>query len=217
MSMVMTHFSEADLADFVRGVPVADEAALTAHLATCADCAGVVAALRAVADVALRDAVESPNPNTLHAAEAIFSMWRPERVKVFSTPAARLLFDSFADPVLAGIRSGPAMYRQLLYEARPYAIDLRLDRFREGHRMSITGQLATLDTTRPIAGVRVTLTSDVDARLQKQVHTNDTGEFYLEYEPAPRLNLRVDVESCPQIALPEDVHLPGNDPGSGRE
>ena len=216
MSMVMTHFSEADWADFVRGVAVGDEAAMSAHLANCEECAALVSALRAVADLSLRDAEETPGANSLHAAEAIFSMWRPERVKVFSAPAARLLFDSFAMPALAGIRSGAAMYRQLLYEARPYAIDMRLDRFRDGRRMSITGQLATMDTTRPVAGVRVTLTSDVDPRVMEQVRTNNAGEFHLEYEPAPRLHLRVDVESCPKIALPED-HLPDNDTGSGRE
>ena len=205
--MTLTHFSEGDWADFVRGAPLSDAAAMSAHLSACTECSELVAALRLVADLALRDSVDTPNANTIHAAEAIFSMWTPDRVRLFSPAAAQLVFDSFAAPALAGIRSGQPMYRQLLYEARPYAIDLRVDHPRGERRMSLTGQVATVDATRPVSGVRVTLLSDAGARMIEQVRTNAEGEFHFEYEPAPRLQLRVDVESCPQIELPADFQV----------
>lgn len=217
MSTVMSHFSEADWVDFVRGLNLADESRMSAHLSDCADCGELVAALRMVAEVSVRDAAEEPRANAIHAAHAIFSMWTPDRVRLFSPAAARLVFDSFASPALAGIRSGQAIYRQLLYEAIPYAIDLRLDQQRGGQRVSLTGQVASVDAGRPVAGVRVTLSSDGGQRVIEQLRTSTAGEFHFEYDPAPRLQLRVDVESSPQIELPSDVRTPDDTHEFGRE
>jgi len=214
---IMSHFSEGDWVDFVRGLSPVDEDRMSAHLGECESCAELVSALRTVAGLFLRDAVDTPRPNTLHAAHAIFSMWTPDRVRLFSPAAAQLVFDSFAMPAIAGIRSGQAMYRQLLYEATPYAIDLRLDQQRGEQRVSLAGQVASVDATRPVAGVRVTLSSDAGGRVIEQIRTNAAGEFYFDYLPAPRLQLRVDVESSPQIDLPSDIHGSDGTDEFGRE
>ena len=68
----MTHFGEAEWADFVRGMPIELEARMVAHLAVCADCKELVAALRAVEDVHRRDIVEEPPAHAVDQAQAIF-------------------------------------------------------------------------------------------------------------------------------------------------
>ncbi|HJU44443.1 MAG TPA: hypothetical protein VJ691_16570 [Vicinamibacterales bacterium] len=206
----MQHFSDADWADFVRGISIPDEAEMKAHLGACPECGELVSALHQVAEVYLRDAVATPPDHVLHPARAIFEMWTPDRVRLFSPSTARLVFDSFASPALAGIRSGQPMYRQLLYESDPYAIDLRLDGQRGEHRVLLTGQVASADPQRAVGGVRVILTADGGRRVVEEIHTNDAGEFHLEYEPAPHLHLRVEVDSRPHIELPPDHGADGN-------
>jgi hypothetical protein len=212
----MTHFHEAEWADFVRGLPVDGETDMTAHLSSCGTCLDLVTALRRVADVHLRDFVQAPPAHAIHAARAIFPMSTPDHVGVLAA-AARLVFDSFASPALAGIRSGQPLYRQLLYETPPYAIDLRIEQHRGDRLVSLTGQVSTIDPTRSISGVRVTLSGQRGGHVITQMQTNDTGEFHCDYEPAPRLQLKVAVESCPQIELPSVLRSAGAVRKIGRE
>ena len=69
----MTHFGEGEWADFVRGLPIEHESRMVAHLAICADCSELVAALHAVEDVHRRDMVQEPPAHAVHEALAIFA------------------------------------------------------------------------------------------------------------------------------------------------
>ena len=69
----MTHFGEADWADFVRGMPIENESRMMSHLAACAECHELVSALRMVEDVHRRDLVEEPPAHAVEAARAIFA------------------------------------------------------------------------------------------------------------------------------------------------
>lgn len=69
----MTHFGEGEWADFVRGMPIENESRMVAHLAVCADCHELVAALRAVEDVHRRDLVQAAPSHAVQEARAIFA------------------------------------------------------------------------------------------------------------------------------------------------
>lgn len=69
----MTHFGEADWADFVRGMPIANESRMMSHLTACAECSQLVSALRAVENVHRRDLVEEPPSHAVDNVRAIFA------------------------------------------------------------------------------------------------------------------------------------------------
>ena len=101
---------------------------------------------------------------------------------------AQLLFDSFSQPVTAGIRSAPRRIRQLLYRAEPYQIDLQIESRPETNRLVVTGQL--LDVSRPeMVGRDVqVMVSDGRESIVKTV-TNQFGEFRAEVENSGDLEL----------------------------
>ena len=54
---------------------------------------------------------------------------------------ASLLFDSFSQPLLAGVRSSAAIARQVVYEAEGLTVDLRFDRLVPSGKVSAVGQI----------------------------------------------------------------------------
>jgi hypothetical protein len=100
----------------------------------------------------------------------------------------RLLYDSFSQPVTAGIRSAPRRIRQMLYRAEPYQIDLHIELRPEANRLVVTGQL--LDISRPeMVGRDVqVMVSDGRESIVTTV-TNQFGEFRAEVENSGDLEL----------------------------
>jgi hypothetical protein len=112
----------------------------------------------------------------------------------------RLVFDSFRDPLPVGIRSGEPIVRQVLYEAGPYSIDLRFDHDRGSRRVWLTGQIASDQPDRHVDRLTVWVTAG--AQPAAQACTNNHGEFQLDYEPHPELQLHIGVQPREQIELP---------------
>ena len=112
-------------------------------------------------------------PSTLRAAFANEGC-SPKLPENCST--IHLLYDSFAQPALAGTRSASMSVRQMLYRADPYQIDIEVETQPDRNRLIVTGQL--LDADHPeiaSVGVQVTL-SDGREGVANTV-TNQFGEF----------------------------------------
>jgi len=104
---------------------------------------------------------------------------------------AKLVFDSFRQPLPEGIRNVGPRARQVLYQAGNFAVDLRLESGPD--RGSLVGQV--LDSTRPDQGVAdapVTLFMS-GSRVSKTV-TNKVGEFMFEFESPNQLRLLIAME-----------------------
>ena len=198
----MEHLQDTAWADYVRGVTSETQtAAMTAHLAAgCHRCERTARALAAMVRLGIADTRQVPPEYVVHAARAIFALRRPDRVQVLPRLLGALVFDSFRSPVPAGVRSGQPMSRQILYEAGPYSIDLRLDHQRGSRRVWLTGQIATAEPSHRIDRIAVSLTAG--DRVAAEAHTNSAGEFQLEYEPHQQLQLRIDVRPDEQIQVP---------------
>lgn len=198
----MEHFQDTAWVDYVRGViPERLTAAMTAHLRTgCDRCEQSARAFGALAHLALADTEETPPEYVLHHARAIFALRRPDMVRVLPRLYGWLVFDSFRTPLPAGVRSGQPISRQVLYEAGPYWIDLRLDHERGSRRACLTGQIATAEASHRIEGLAVSLT--VAGKVAAHAYTNGAGEFQLEYEPHRQVQLHIDVLPDDRIELP---------------
>jgi hypothetical protein len=182
----MSHFKIEQWADFSRGLDSAiDRSAMESHLLTgCPRCSRLVKMFGSVAAVARTEAAYEPPAGAVRLATAIYQIRKPERL------LARLVFDTFRQPLPAGVRTQDRQTRHALYEAGGYSVDLRLDHQRPADMASIIGQLA--DRDHPGVGaddVRVELKTR--EQILASANCNRFGEFQLHYRPAPALRLDV--------------------------
>lgn len=195
------HFTDAEWVDQVRGDVLASEkAAMDLHLAGCRRCRRSRDLFAAVAEVARTEAAYSVPEGTFRTARAIFALQGPEKVRILPRALARLVYDSFAEPLLVGIRSQQRVTRQAMYRAGDYYVDLRMESEPETRRVSVVGQIANRrDPEHSVAHVPVVLTSDEE--VVARAVSNEFGEFQLGYAPAKHLRLHVPVSSSGNIEV----------------
>lgn len=216
----MRHHDTHDWIDYLRGLVGPDRrAAMEAHLREgCDACRDTVDCLAALARTVAEDEAFEPPPHVLRCARALFSQFRPERVRALPRLLARLVQDSLLDPVPAGIRGNEAASRQLLYEASGIYIDLRLEQRRGQACVALVGQLLGREGLgEPIARRPIVLTSGRE--VVSVVGSNEHGEFHIEYVPAGQMRLHIPVEAgARRIEIGLNALMPrsGAARGSGR-
>lgn len=193
----MKHFDVTEWADFARGMlPAAQRAAMDEHLSLgCAKCRGMMGMFEKLIPAARADASLEVPEYAVHCAKALAALIRPERVEVKPRLAARLLFDSFLEPMPVGVRSQHRLTRQTLYETGEYAIDLRQEYERGSGRVTLVGQIGNrIAPECPVGAVPVYLRCG--RNLVAQATSNQFGEFEMEY--SPRRNLRLEIPVNPE-------------------
>src|SRR5262245_17311243 len=130
------------LISFLEGNLAAEESArLTAHLATgCSSCAANRDWYMQIRDITAKDDSVEPPVWVTRRALRIFETNRPRLLKRLQTAVAALVFDSFALPEVAGVRSTDTVNRQLLYRAGDFSVDMQITPTGE-NRAEITGQI----------------------------------------------------------------------------
>jgi hypothetical protein len=192
---VQAHFDLESWSDFARGVAEpALRAAMESHLATgCPRCITHARTLGRLAVVAGDEKKYEVPAYAVRAANALFALRKPAREPLLQRMLAHLTFDSFSQPLAAGVRGQQRVSRQTLHEAGPYSIDLRVEQERGASHLSLVGQI--FDRTNPdspIGHVPVILASKTE--VLKQVESNEFGEFQLEHEPRQQLRLVVPIQ-----------------------
>jgi hypothetical protein len=205
----MKHLNTGNAADLVRGIaPARHRRWMEQHLDTdCARCHELVAFVRAVAAVAQSEALWEPPAEVFERAADIFPERRARVAPLRRRLLPRLVFDSFREPLPVGIRSRASVSRQLLYRAGSFSLDLRLDYEQGGRRVSLVGQIAprVAESERQpkVATPPVSVLLMDGEAILAQAPLTPFGEFHLDYEPQPRLRLRV-----PLGAVHTGVELP---------
>lgn len=194
----MQHYSQKVLIDFVRGVPSFGKsseeqervlAGLQSHFAGgCRSCTTTLHFWKQVANLAAAE-------NGYVAPENLVRMVKLEFAATQRHPAdgveGRMVFDTWQQPALAGVRSVAAVARQMVYEADGYIVDLRLDRRPHSHTAHLIGQvLDSTSTEKSLGALPVTLCTDKDALLAES-KTNSLGEFHLEFTAQHDLQLSI--------------------------
>src|SRR6266446_6637678 len=197
----MQHFSEQAWADFVRGVSESEtKANIESHLARgCCDCG-------ATSDVWNQLQTIVSNEESYMPPESAVRMVKLEFVTTNSqeqaSVLANLLFDTFVQPLAAGIRSGAAVARQLVYEAEGLTVDLRLDSQSPSGKILVVGQV--LDQRLPRvspSGVSIALWTPKGQPFL-EVSPNESGEFQLEVNAQDDLRLLIEVAGRKTIRIP---------------
>ncbi len=108
------------------------------------------------------------------------------------TKVARLVLDTFLQPLPAGIRYSQLDIRQLVYEAESLTADIAFERPPDSTRTTLLGQLMrTNEPQIPMNGVPVVLKSrkgPLGVRI-----TNEVGEFAFEFQNERSVSLEVEV------------------------
>jgi len=191
------HFDIAKWADFVGdSAREGERAAMQAHLASgCQKCRHTAELLRKVATAARRHSQVQVPDYALRCARAIFLLQQPEKVQILPRIPARLLYDSFREPLPAGVRTQQRLSRQALYQAGDYSLDLQLEKERGSPRVALVGQIQNhKQPGKRLGGMPVLLLSG--KQILAQAVSNSLGEFHMEYTPTKRLWLYVGVRQA---------------------
>jgi hypothetical protein len=194
------HFAMAQWTDFVRGVAVAERDSMERHLSECQSCARVAGTLQRLARVAATESAPEVPEYLVRNAQAMFSLNKPEKVSV-SRLIAQLMFDSFREPLAAGVRSQSALSRHALFEAGVYCIDLRIEYKKGEDEVDMIGQVVNKqDPNATASNLKVMLFSGEESLAETR--TNEFGEFQMDYVPGRRLCLRIPVgNDCIEVPL----------------
>jgi len=205
------HFTDEAWIDFVRQVMPPDEAAvIQEHLNdACEECRNSCAIWRTAAEIASRESRYEVPQQTVRMLEATYAEWRGIHVLPKSARVARLVFDSFLEPLPFGVRASSASARRILCRSGEWTIDMRLER-EGGNRMFLAGQVlrSAKKTGAHVASMDITLMSA--DRLLTQASTNQFGEFQMKFDCAQDLQLYIDIPGRRPIAVP----IPGPDVSS---
>jgi hypothetical protein len=110
-----------------------------------------------------------------------------------------LVFDSFRQPQLAGVRAAGTTARELLYKAGHYMIKLQVETA-AADRVSIVGQI--LDERDPEGGLRdIVVRALKGSKTLDRTLTNRLGEFHLEPDATEKLQLSVNVREIGTFAV----------------
>jgi hypothetical protein len=196
----MGHFSTQSWTDFVRGISDSEQAEMAFHLgAGCKECTETHGFWKRVRALAMRELTCAPPEDIVSAVKAELKAQFPWND---TEPAlANLVFDSFANPLLAGVRSIGAAARQMMYEANGLMVDLRVDSG-ASNAILLIGQV--LDKEEPPSSAEnaaVTLWTDRGLAIAK-TKANRLGEFNLELEPQNDLRLSIHIVGRALIRVP---------------
>jgi len=175
---MMEHFSVEKWIDFVNlAVTTGEQQQMDKHLSLgCSSCQKTVSLWQRVRTSAAAEGNYQPPESAVRIAKAAFAGAGLGSTATGAGSKVKLLFDSFLQPMLAGVRSAGAGTRQMLYRADPYQIDVQLEMKPGANRVVVTGQLLNLGNPKVVAtGTRV-LVSNMQGDV---VHTvaNQFGEF----------------------------------------
>src|SRR5712691_4363736 len=206
------HFAEEALVDFARQQGGEEQTArMERHLdAGCERCAQTLRLWKAVLGLAGQEASYRPPEAVVGQVQRQFALHRPKGFLERVARNASMVFDSFRQPLPAGVRAAGASPRQLAYKAGRYLIMLRVQPRAGSDRLSVVGQV--LDEANPTKALQdapvlvLRGKETVDRTL-----TNHLGEFQLEQDPSESLRLCV---GAPEVE-PLAVLLPSVGPTRG--
>lgn len=198
------HFTDENWSDYVRGLfPAHEAAAIEQHIQKgCETCHQSLRLWRTVAEIASSEVRSEVPEDLVRASRAAYAGWRLQQLPKRAI-MARLIFDSWLEPLPSGVRSGSAAPRRIVERAGQWSVDLRFEPA-AGKRMLLMGQvLGSGQQVRTRANMPVVL-MNTDA-LVAETLANEFGEFQMQFDQAKGLRIYVDVpgQRPIEIVLPD--------------
>lgn len=151
-----------------------------------------------------REGDQQPSFEVLQNVKDAFAGQEPVPWWAKITDFATIVFDSFLQPALAGVRSSERVSRQITVESGAYVVDLQVESATVHSQFLLTGQILTnSNSTQQINGAEVVLLSP--DRVVQKTRANELGEFCLDFSYGENLRLFIDIrgERGVGITLPK--------------
>ncbi len=201
----MEHFSERPWADFVRGIngPEISKDIRTHLAADCSKCKTALDAWSRVRRLASAEGAYAPPENLVRLVKLGFAS-KPAHRPLAWIPAnwtlANLVFDSFAQPLLAGVRSAALSAWQVVYEAEGLTVDLRFGHRAQSQTTHLVGQVFDKRAVRVWQSNATIQLSTEQGVLLATTAVNAMGEFHIEFE-AKDQHLWLSVKAAERTAV----------------
>jgi hypothetical protein len=161
--------------------------ALERHLECgCERCMRAITRWRRVRRITAAEASYQPPKEAVRIAKAAFAGSPWARVRKASG-VIEVLFDSFLQPALEGVRSAGAGTRRMLYRADRFQVDLQIEA-QGGGNVIVTGQLLDLNDPEVVGSHVPLMVSNMRGGVIRAT-TNQYGEFREEIEGTGDLEL----------------------------
>ena len=190
----MRHLNAENLMEYVDGHVTAEvKATVENHLSQCSDCLELKQELEQFALRLSTDAAFEPPAQLVQWGVSLFQpMLQPKeslggRARKF---IASLVFDTFDEPMLAGVRRVGVPPRQLLFRAGDVDVDVKIESMEANDRISLVGQVLS-NTEKFFDNTPVKLESHGTVRYKTM--TNFVGEFAFDEVPKDTYHLSVDL------------------------
>jgi len=200
----MRHFGVEQWADFSRGTHTQNEirTAIVEHLESgCRECTDSSQLWQSVVTKARNEKTYTPPDDVVHQAKAMSVLLARRTDNSFTGELAKLVFDTFAQPIAAGLRGSAPSARQLLYRAGALAIDLRVEVKPGEVPVFLFGQiLQEGESDKGQKAVEITLLEG--DRTLGQTQSNELGEFEMHVPVLPGLTLSLRQSNGKDILIP---------------
>lgn len=193
------HYNEGSWTDFVRGLAAPELASkMQAHLQTgCRRCAALVASLAVVEDTFSRDRANAVPDDLVARARMVFRPGRAASWLDLPRLLVSLVFDSFAEPSLAGVRSAGTFSRLLTFEAEELRLDVRVEQEHITAPLAVTGQVSSGDGLLSVAHLPIQLWQA--GRIVAESQTSEFGEFHFDAVPQRDLRLALPLANATRL------------------
>ena len=192
-SLRMRHLNAEKLMEYMDGqLTEATKAMIDSHLSHCPDCQQVKQEIQQFVIWLQSDAAFEPPAEVLQWGVSLFQpMLQPHATggKIRKIVAS-LIFDTFDEPMAAGVRRVGAPPRQLLFRAGDVDVDVKIESTEGNDRISLVGQVLS-NSQKFFDNTPVKLESHGMVRYKTM--TNVVGEFVFDEVPKDTYHLSVDL------------------------
>ena len=188
----MRHVTVENLINYIEGQPTdVEKSTLESHLVTCSECTELKQEFHALMTQLREDSSFEPPVEAVQWGISLFQpIMQPESRGTIRKLIASLVFDTFDQPMLAGVRRVGAPPRQLLFRAGDVDVDVKIESMEANDRITLVGQVLS-SATKFFDNTPVKLESHGIVRYRTR--TNVVGEFSFDEVPKDTYHLSVDL------------------------
>jgi Putative zinc-finger len=187
----MRHLTVENIVNYMDGQATdVEKSTLEAHLANCRECLELKQEFQSLMLQLREDSSFEPPAETLEWGMNLFQpVMQPEKGGVRKIIAS-LIYDTFDQPMLAGVRRVGVPPRQLLFRAGDVDVDVKIESMEANDRITLVGQVLS-SATKFFDNTPVKLESHGIVRYRTR--TNVVGEFSFDEVPKDTYHLSVDL------------------------
>ena len=188
----MLHITVEKLISYMDGqASDVEKSNVISHLSGCTECTELKEELDGFIIRLLEDSTYEPPANLVQWGVNLFQpVMQTETGGKLRKYIASLIFDTFDQPMLAGVRRVGAPPRQLLFRAGDVDVDVKIESMEANNRITLVGQVLS-SATKFFENTPVKLESHGIVRYRTK--TNPVGEFSFDEVPKDTYHLSVDL------------------------